>query len=116
MDQSATAANRAYDRAGKIARSGTPGHRLPMAAVRNISAALASPDHRPPRHARPGKNARDSSTTWRERRQATGEAGEANRSYEGTRRDERARSYESTRRRKGPKNSRESGIWERRRN
>src|SRR5438132_4034739 len=50
MDQSATAANRAHDRAGKIARSGTQGHRLPMAAVRNISAAPAALDHMPSLH------------------------------------------------------------------
>ena len=63
--------------------------------------------------ARPGKNARDSSTARRECSQASGEAGEASRSDEGTGRDESARSYESTRCGKEPKSSSAQGICDR---
>src|SRR5438874_11114551 len=56
--------------------------------------------------ARPGKSARNSSTTRQERTEASGEAGATDRSDEGTRRDERAQCHESAWRGQEPKNSR----------
>src|SRR5262249_20222615 len=66
--------------------------------------------------ARPGKSASDSSTTGRERRQASGTASEATRRDEGTRRDDSARGHESARRGKGAKDSRGPRTCDRGRN